>query len=125
MGLKFMPIRSDPSEVRALLGIDGEDRDVITHIEMASQMVDALLGSSSLGSIMLKQIEMYLACHIYAQGTPEVVRESYGDASFQYGVPSGSGEGLCATKWGQMAKALDLTGKLSNLDKSQVSLHVI
>lgn len=118
-----MPIRSNPEEVKHLIGDD--DADIIVQIVLASQMVDSMLSGSSLGDPILKQIEMYLAAHIYSYGTPEVVRESYGDASFQYATSSGKGEGLCSTKWGQMASALDTTGTLLRSSKQKVLLHVI
>jgi hypothetical protein len=118
-----MPIRANIGDVRDVLA--DQEANVLTQLIMASQMVDVLLGSSSLGTVTLKQIEIYLACHIYTQSSPDVVRESYDGASFQYAGPSSYGEGLCSTKWGQMAQLLDTTGKLRNLDKKHVSLHVI
>ena len=118
-----MAVRASIETVRSLLGDD--DANVWPFMTLASEMVDELLASSGLSTTMLRQIEAYLACHIYAQGTPDVVRESYAGATFEYPRSANSGEGLCATKWGQMALQLDTTGTLRNLERTRVEIHLI
>jgi hypothetical protein len=117
-----MPLRGSLPEVLYLLG--DTEANAFIYLNLASEMVDSLLGNSSLSAVILKQIELYLACHLYTQTNPDVVRESYDNASFQYLVAS-SGKGFCSTKWGQMAESLDTTGRLSSLGKTQVAVHVI
>lgn len=118
-----MPIRANISEVRTMLGDNAAD--VLQHLEMASQIVDHRLASTSLTDVMLKQIEIYLACHLYAQTNPEIVSENYGGGSFRFVTSSGKSEGFCSSKWGQLAMALDTTGTLRSMDRNRVAFHVI
>ena len=117
-----MPVRTNLDQVRTLLG--NSSADAWTQITMASEMVDTFLLSQGLTAIQLKQIEAYLACHLYQQTNPAIVRESYGGATFEYNRGKTDSEGLCGTKWGQMATLLDTSGTLRNLGKMPVRIEV-
>jgi hypothetical protein len=115
-------VRATVAEVRALL--HRPNADAFTHLMLASEMVDELLGSSGLSTERLRLIEMNMAAHLYSQGDPQVVRESYGPASYQYAVAT-AGEGWCSTPWGQLAEMLDTTGTLKNTGKERAFIWVI
>ena len=119
-----MAIRTSESAVRSLIADSAAD--VIFQITIANEMVDAYLVSSGLSAIILKQIEMYLAAHIWqlAQGG-EVVAETYDKAKFQYASTLGvTDKGFGSTKWGQAALSLDTTGTLMNLNTPRIKLEV-
>lgn len=118
-----MPLRASLENIRALL--TDADADVWVPLTMANEMVDELLASSDLSTTILKHIETYLACHLYAQGTPDIVRETYAGATFEYPKMTNNAEGLCSTKWGQMAIALDSTGTLKTLGLKRAEIHLI
>lgn len=116
-----MPIRTSLSDVRTLLG--NCEADILPAMVLASEMVDDLLLAKGLSDTKLKHIEMYLAAHLYNQGTPEVVRESYGGATFEYN--RGQGGGMSGSQWGKMATMLDTSGTLERLGKQRVFINVV
>ena len=117
-----MPIRVSSDNVRSLLQDDSAD--VFPFIMVANDIVDALLIGSGLSTTILARIEAFLACHFYLLSSPELVREEYDRARFEY-VRAKVDEGFRATKWGQMALALDTTGTLRGANKSQAVLYVL
>ena len=108
-------------EVKALLQDD--TADVILQIQTANQIVDEYLISSGLSANMLKQIEMFLAAHIWQLGQGgDITSESYGPNRFQYAIEAC--KGLGSTKWGQQALVLDVTGSLMNLNTPRIAFEV-
>jgi hypothetical protein len=121
MKVAVMPLRTCIEDVRALL--QDEEADVFTFIEVANDIVDTWLMGSGLSLRILTRIESFLACHFYLLSNPEVVREEYDRARYQYVQPKVE-EGFRATKWGQMALALDTTGTMDGYNKIPVALYV-
>ena len=120
-----MALRTNPEEVKTLLQ-DDEAVIPLYMIEIASNMVDRLLVGSGLDDKTLRFIEGFLTCHVYAHGTPDVVRETYAGATFEYPrSASVFDKGYAATKWGQQAMALDTTGTLKRANKTPIAMHVI
>ena len=117
-----MPFRTTIDTVRSLL--QDEEANVYVSLQVANDLVDALLVGSGLSTPILSRIEAFLACHIYSLANPELVREEYDRARFQY-VAAKVDEGFRSTKWGQMALALDTTGVLRGNNKVRVALHVL
>lgn len=117
-----MPLRTSSDNVRDLLQDD--NADVFTFILVANDIVDTYLIGSGISDKMLGRIESFLACHFYLLSNPEVTREEYDKARFQY-VQGKVDEGFRATKWGQMAIALDSTGTLLGANKTRVALHIL
>lgn len=117
-------MRTNPQEVQGIL--QDSEADVFLFIQIASDVVDEVLLGSGLSDTMLARIEAFLACHFYAHGTPDVVRETYAGATYEYPrSASVFDKGYAATKWGQMALALDTTGTLRRANKTPVAMHVI
>lgn len=109
--------RANPAQVTQLVDTD---RSVDLFIEIANNLVDEHLLSSSLTATQLKHIEIYLAAH-FAAVTEErgsIVRSSVGDAAETYQDIYESG--LRSTRFGQQAIALDTSGTLAGLASSKV-----
>lgn len=117
-----MPLRTTSDDMRALL--QDESIDAFIFIQVASDIVDTYLMASGLSSTMLARIESFLACHFYLLSSQELVREEYDNSRFQY-VQAKVGEGFAATKWGQMAMALDSTGTLRGSIKTRAALYIL
>jgi len=118
-----MALRIAPFEVQALLGLA---RTVPVHAAMApaSTIVDELLSTSGLSASLLKQIELNLAAHFYRMANPEIAQEAYKDAKFQYAMGKRE-SGFASTAWGQVALALDTSGRLKGLSKTHADIAVL
>jgi hypothetical protein len=117
-----MALRASIEEVRDILGDD--EAVILPQLIVANEMVDAWLMGSGLGTATLRNIEIFLACHIYSLSTSDIVRESYDGATFEYSRGQ-MGKWLDATKWGQMARLLDTSKTLESVGKIPVTIHVI
>ena len=117
-----MILRASVDDVRSLLQDD--EANVFTCLLVANDIVDAWLMGSGLSSRMLARIEAFLACHLYTLANPELVREEYDRARFQYAQAKVE-EGFRSTRWGQMALALDSTGALQGTNKASAVLYVL
>lgn len=104
------------SDVKQLITTSLTDAEVITHIQIATELVDNVLGSeTSLSNAMKKWIEGYLAAHFIAIGKEQksgITEMEVGDTRVKYGASFG--EYLKATSYGQAAAQLDTTGKLAS-----------
>lgn len=116
-----MPIRTSTHDVRTLIA--DSEADVLPMIMIASEIVDDLLIDKGLSDTRLKHIEMYLSAHLSNQGTPEIIRESYGGASFEYN--RGRGDGMGSSQWGKMAIMLDTSGTLAGLGRQRARINVV
>lgn len=115
-----MGIRVTEDELQSI--IDAESgADLQIFIDIASPWVDEVFKSTTLVASQLKSIELYLSAHL-ATLTLEgarVTMEKTGQSSIQFA--SFSGEGLKSTRFGEIAIALDTSGKLisSTLEKAR------
>jgi len=121
-----MAVRTNSEDVLAIMGAPDVDEDVVTSIiEAASAMVDQIYsGDSTLGSTLLENIEKWLSAHMVASSLARTTSdEKIGDVSVKY---TGKwGELLKSTPYGQMALALDITGKLARAGKTGASIYAV
>jgi len=110
-------------EVKAVIDTDLSNSQVVPFINTAHQMVYDRLANEGLSIKLLTQIEIWLAAHFLSIMDARVKTESVsGDYSATY--EGQTGMGLDFTRYGQMAKTLDPTGKLSQSGKARAGFRV-
>ena len=110
-------------EIQCFLGVDA---NLSQYLDMASHIIDAYLVSKIADANILKDIELNLAAHYYSSVNPELTEVRYDKSVEKYNVPTSEySSGFGATRWGQMACALDHSGTLKNLHKRKVSVVVV
>lgn len=109
------------ADVKQVINTSLSDSYIITHIQVATELVDEVLGSdTSLTSLMKKWIEMYLAAHFIALSNERattggaVLEREAGDTRVRYAAASVA---VSSTSYGQAAINLDRTGKLAQMGK--------
>lgn len=109
------------SDVKQIINTSLTDAKIITHIQVATELVDEVLSSeTSLTDQMKKWIEMYLSAHFIALSNEgnivggAVLEQEAGDTRVRYSAASVQ---LASTNYGQAAINLDTTGKLARLGK--------
>lgn len=116
-----MSIRVTTEELKRIISTSVKENILRAQVEIASHLIDDVLGSSGLSAVRLKDIELYLAAHftsIYSPSDGQVVELKMGETEEKYGAgESVLGEGLKLTTFGQQALALDTTGALAALGK--------
>ena len=112
-----MAHRTTVVEVCAIIETDLKEEAVEPFIRTANLLVTEHLVSATpaINDDLLVEIETYLAAHFITLWDPRVKQEAAGGTSFTY--EGMTGEGLSASKYGQMVKILDPSGKLATLDK--------
>lgn len=109
--------RTDEDSVRTLIESD-TDIDLTPFIETAANLVSYVSSQdtdSLLSNDMLASIELWLAAHYYSARDQGVMAEATEAANAKY---MGKYDlGFDATRWGQAAKRLDVTGTLAKLDQ--------
>lgn len=91
----------------------------------ANRVVTDRLSGQGIATATLAEIERWLTAHLIAMSDREtgIASEKAGDASVTYvGKP---GEGLMATRYGQMAMSLDSSGLLAKAGKKVASMAVL
>lgn len=111
-------------EVKEVTETALDDSEIKLHINLANNMVDENL-QPKLSDPTLTDVELLLSAHFVALKDPQIESEGVGDASFDY--MGDSGLGLDMTRHGQMAKSIDSSGTLNNLDSStkQADVNVL
>lgn len=114
-----MAVRTNPESVKAILA-NNYDQSIGLEpfIDSASSIVDWLESvdvDSELSATKLELIERWIAAHCYALTDQVPQTESKGKASATY--QGQTGMALNATRYGQMALTLDITGRLAKLGK--------
>ena len=119
-----MGIRVTEHQVQLVVDIPSGE-DVQLFIDIASRLVDELLSTSSLTSKRLADIELYLAAHLVVLTTEGggVTMQRTGASSVQYSQLQG--DDLKLTRFGQMALALDTTGKLASSRKEKARINFL
>lgn len=110
-----MAVRVTATEVKQILDNSKlTDTVVGAYITGANQLVTEVLGSSSLGDDLLKEIERWLTAHMIATTRERVAaEEGAGGAYIKY---TGSYEqNLRSSPYGQHVLVLDTTGKFASL----------
>lgn len=106
-----MALRTNASDVLAIMSTNLTETQVAPFLTMASLMVDNKLSTSGLGTSTLVQIEKFLAAHFACIVSPYAIEETIGPAKDKTGYKGG--EGLKATPYGETAIMLDTSGSLS------------
>lgn len=121
-----MAIRTTVSDVRSVITTDPAI-DPYSFIVTASHLVDHVVSQDTDGVLtaaIQKDIETYIAAHLYALRDPQYRSKSTGSASASF--QGQSGMRLDGTDWGQTAITLDLTGTLAALTEGgpqKVEMH--
>lgn len=108
------------SEVQEIIDVSADvltaTPDLTPYITAANLLVTDLLGSSTLSSDTLKEIERWLSAHFVAIRDPRRASEKAGSVgeSYQYKL----GLRLSVTTYGQQAILLDTTGTLADVDEN-------
>lgn len=106
--------------------IDGDvDTSIGPFIDMATALTDYVSSKDSRGLVtdaLLVQIEKNLAAHYYSMFDPQFASKRTDDSSAKF--QGEFGMHLDATRWGQAAITLDVSGTLRKLSKG-VSLGTV
>ena len=119
-----MACRVTPTEVIAIMDTELEASDVQPFVDMANALVNEHLVGEGVSESLLGQIEKQLGAH-YTAAFKDRMPESQklGDASIKF---IGKFDmGLDLTPYGQMAKSMDPTGILADLDLSPTEVEVV
>lgn len=115
-----MANRVEHSDVAEI--IDTSITDTTPFITTAHNLIEVVLDTSDqtlLGEDLLTDIEKWLAAHFVSIRDPRVRSTAAGTARDEYAIGANTGEGLRSTPYGQQACAIDLTGKLAVIGKTQ------
>jgi len=120
-----MSTRVTAAEVSAI--IDTDVSDLTPFITVANLLVNKLLSEdSSLSTDQLKEIERWLAAHFVAIRDPVVRAETTEGTKVEYWLGTVDGaSNLMMTPYGQMACALDTTGRLRSAGKKRAEFNAI
>ena len=113
-----MSQRVTEQEVRNIFETD--ITDLSPFITAANLMVNENLFGQGLTDATLKEIERWLSAHLATARDPRTSKESMGDASQTY--QGDSGLGLDSSRYGQMVKTLDPTGRLTAVGKKKAKM---
>lgn len=116
-----MAARVTAEEVKQV--IETDLTDLSGQIASANVMVTALLGSSSLDSAHLKEIERWLAAHFVALKSLQEDTVKLGPIEVK-NFTGNKDLGLNQTQWGQQVLFLDTTGAFASLGGKQASFKV-
>lgn len=116
-------MRTNPDAVQAVLRQDWDgSTDLQPFIDTASNIVDAVsscsaLKNKQLTNTTLELIERWLSAHMYVMTDQVEASKSAGKGSATW--QGQTGMALDASKYGQMAKMVDVSGCLTNIEKRQ------
>ena len=119
-----MTVRTTATEVKDVITTSLTDVQVDTFISTANVMVNAHLSGSGLGEGLLTEIEKYITAHLIAMTKDQKPMEVEIDGVKEK-YQGKTGMNLQATFFGQIAVALDSTGKLSMVGKGRTSIKAI
>ena len=117
-------VRTTDSAVKQIISLR-KLSDTTPFITTANLLVTELLGSSSLSSDLLTEIERYLAAHLVALHPDErqIEEQEIGDTRDKY--VGKFAMGLQSTQFGQTVLMLDTTGVFASQGLKAASLDVI
>lgn len=111
--------RTDASGVREIFETSLSDGELNAWINMAHRVVERDLGSASVNSGTLADIEKNLAAHLASSDDPRVVREDVADASFDYQRDPNE------TDYWRNVVLLDPTGRLAAANQPSASFEAL
>ena len=111
------------SDVHAIMPETTSESVVTPFILVAEQIVDDYLANEGLSDDALDNITKFLTAHfLHLTFYRQAHTKSVEDASESY---ARLGEGLNATTYGQIVKAMDTTGILVNIGKTKAHIEAI
>lgn len=119
-----MACRVTPAEVIVIMDTSLTETQMQPFVDLANSMVNEHLLGEGVATATLGKIELQLSAH-YAAAFKDRIAESQkiGDASIKF---IGKFDmGLDLTPYGQMAKSLDPTGILAELDLGAAEIEVV
>ena len=117
--------RVTPAEVKDVISTALTDTVINACINTANNLLAANATALSAASVMLTDIELWLAAHFVAIRDPQAKQKSVAgeySVTFEKGV---SGTGFSATTWGQQALALDFTGTLASMGLKRAMIESV
>lgn len=120
-----MAARVTATEVKAVMdNCTLLDATVDIFIAAASEVVTQVLAGTTLGTVLLKEIERYFTAHMIASTLHRTTsEEKLGDASVKY---TGKWDKkLESTPYGQIVLILDTSGKMASTGLREASIYVI
>jgi hypothetical protein len=120
-----MATRVTPDDVKQI--IDTDLTNLIPFIKAANIVVERVLGTDdNMTEEQLEQIELWLAAHFIAIRDPVARSESIGETRVEYWLGTVDGAtGLKMTPYGQMACALDTSGKLTTVAARRAEMKAL
>ena len=104
--------RTNSTDVKAIIDTSLLAAEVDPFITDASLFVDNTLASSGLDAATLEMIEKYLAAHFLSMLDQRIQTEAF-PSGIRFNYQGKTDMGLDQTFYGQMAKVLDTSGKLT------------
>lgn len=118
-----MAATTTPAEVKTV--VETELPDIAPFITAATALYQARVGTA-LDDAQGSQVLLYLSAHFVAVTDPREKQESVGTGSWSLeGKASANQTGLMSTQFGQMAMALDSSGKLRDNVKRKARFTVL
>jgi len=112
-------------EVKQIINTALTEDEVDPFINVAHLMIEEhLAGVTSLSDDLLMEIERWLAAHFVEIRTPSVRSKGVDGANTVYQIGY-LGQGLNATRYGQMVLLLDSTGTLAAIGKRKAEFKAI
>ena len=105
--------RTNGREVKKIFETDLTATDIEEFITISNLLITEVLGSSSLGTDTLKEIERWVTAHMASAWDQRLKTEKRGDSAVSY--QCFQGKGLKSTDYGQRALMLDTTGLLARV----------
>lgn len=120
-----MAARVDPDGVKQIIDTDLTDPRIQVFINGANAVVTKNLGNSSLGEDLLTEIERWLSAHFIScfEDNRQAIKQKAGPVEQIFSDIFGMG--LDSSTYGQTAKSMDPTGKLSDLGMKTVKILAI
>lgn len=118
------------AQVRALISTSKTDLEIDDVVAYAGEFASNCSSVLAMSTTMQAQIVAYLTAHFLSiqAGTGGVIQsEALGDASRSYAIAPQrtGGNALAATRYGQQAMLLDVSGCLEGLGKRKARVKVI
>lgn len=128
-------MRTNINTVKQIIQTSLDDTIILTHIGIASRMVDSYLGDKGYSDELLKDLETYWTAHLIAIGKDRTSQQTIareridGVGEVQYNTSTQSektlGKGLEASHYGQMVLALDTKKILNSIALKKASIRSI
>jgi hypothetical protein len=116
--------RTTAAEVKEIIKTKLTEAEVTPYVTSANILVTQALGSSSLDSDVMREIERWVAAHMIAvTKTRQATDEKAGTASVKYSGQYGAN--LSSTSYGQMALTLDVSGRLAALGGRAMEIYAV